>query len=211
MPRGPPPRPGGNRVNRLRKAIRLRILDAVERPVPIADLRHDDRPVFVAEGYGGRAIEHFPPYRFYGLVAEGRREDAARHFAAWYHDQFQKYAQVAKKLGGMQGGTLYRLVAAVCAEAGMAFDGDASRAEAPLADAIARRVEQRIALFEDIQANGYQRERTTAILGIRRGALVYLTGGQHRAAALAVLGAREMPISAFAPDTLRRLKRAKIV
>jgi hypothetical protein len=198
-------------VNPIRKAIRLRILHARERSVPIADLRHDDRPVFVAEGYGGRPIEQFPPYRFYGLVAQGRREDAVHHFAAWYHEQFQKYAQVPKQLGGMRGGTLYRLVAAVCAEAGTLFDGDASRAEAPLADAIARRVEQRIALFEDIGANGYRVERTTPILGIRRGALVYLTGGQHRAAALAVLGVREMPIAVFGPAALRLLKRAKIV
>lgn len=45
----------------------------------------------------------------------------------------------------------------------------------------------------------------------RRGALVYLTGGQHRAAALAVLGRPTMPVSVFAPATLRHLKRAKIV
>jgi hypothetical protein len=198
-------------LNPIRKALRLRILRAVERAVPLGDLRHDDRPVFVAEGYGGRAIEHFPPYRFYGLVAQGQRGDAAHHFAAWYHDQFQKYALVPKKLGGMRGGTLYRLVAAVCAEAGVPFEGDASRAEGPLGLAIARRVEQRIALFEDIAANGYRPERTTPVLGVGRGALVYLTGGQHRAAALAVVGAKAMPVSVFGPDALRRLKRAKIV
>jgi hypothetical protein len=198
-------------LNPIRKALRLRILHALEREVPIGDLRHDDRPVFVAEGYGGRPIEHFPPYRFYGLVAEGRREEAAHRFAAWYTEQFHKYAQVPKKLGGMRGGTLYRLVAAVCEEAGVPFEGDASRAEHPLAEAIARRVDQRIALFADLAANGWVRERTTPILGIRRGALVFLTGGQHRLAALAVLGRPTMPVSVFGPATLRRLKGMKIV
>jgi len=198
-------------LNPIRKALRVRILAAVDREVPIADLRHDDRPVFVAEGYGGRAIEHFPPYRFYRVVAEGRREEAAHHFAAWYAEQFSKYADVPKKLGGMRGGTLHRLAARVCEEAGVPFEGGASRADGPLGVAIARRVEQRIALFEDIQANGFQRARSTPVLGTRRGALVYLTGGQHRAAALAVLGRPTMPVSVFAPATLRHLKRAKIV
>jgi hypothetical protein len=198
-------------LNPIRKALRVRILAAVDREVPIADLRHDDRPVFVAEGYGGRAIEHFPPYRFYRVVAEGRREEAAHHFAAWYAEQFSKYADVPKKLGGMRGGTLHRLAARVCEEAGVPFEAGASRADGPLGVAIARRVEQRIALFEDIQANGFQRARSTPVLGMRRGALVYLTGGQHRAAALAVVGRPTMPVSVFAPATLRRLKRAKIV
>ena len=111
----------------------------------------------------------------------------------------------------MRGGTLHRLAARVCEEAGVPFEGGASRADGPLGVAIARRVEQRIALFEDIQANGFQRARSTPVLGTRRGALVYLTGGQHRAAALAVLGRPTMPVSVFAPATLRHLKRAKIV
>ena len=195
----------------IRKALRLRILAAVDREVPIADLRHDDRPVFVAEGYGGRAIEHFPPFRFYRLVAEGRREEAAHHFAAWYAEQFSKYADVPKQLGGMRGGTLFRLAATVCEEAGVPFESGVSRADGAVGVAIARRVEQRIALFEDIAANGFLRARSTPILGLRRGALVYLTGGQHRAAALAVAGRKALPVSVFAPETLRFLKRVKLV
>jgi len=113
----------------------------------------------------------------------------------------------------MRGGTLYRLVAALCAEDGAAFDGDVDAVpEATLARAIERRVGERLGLLESIRAHGYQLSRATPVLALRRGDAVFLTGGQHRAAALRALGRDTMPqLSVFRPALLRALKRIRVV
>lgn len=200
-------------MNPLRRRLRLAVLRGVARDVPMTQVRHDDRAVFVAEGYGGRPIEEFPPFRFYSLVLAGREDEARRAWGLWYREQLRKHGREPKRAGGMQGGTLYRLVAAVCAAEGAPFEGDVDAVpEAALARAIEQRVDQRLELLRSIQQHGYQFSRSTPVLGLRRGDAVYLTGGQHRAAALRALGRDTMPsLSLFRPAVLRALKRLKIV
>ncbi|HKQ60352.1 MAG TPA: hypothetical protein VJS92_03645 [Candidatus Polarisedimenticolaceae bacterium] len=156
--------------------------------VPFERLRHDDKPVHVAEGYGGRPIEHFPPYRFFRQVLAGDPDGARTGFREWYRQQFGKYAEVPKKRGGMRHGSLDRLVRAVHAREGSAE----LRAEL-VERAIAERVEQRLALFETLRTQGYDRARAERIVGIRRRGAVFLTGGQHRAAALRALELPALP------------------
>lgn len=199
-------------MNPLHSALRLQVLASLARDVSLEEIRHDDRPVFVSEGYGGRPIECFPPYRFYRLFHGGSRDEAFESFSAWYVDQFRKYASVPKKLGGMQNGSFHRLLRSVSG-------GDAGTAPAPeatsddlLQRAAVLRVEQRIALFEAIRDLGYQVARSTPVLAVRRDRNVYLTGGHHRAAALKVLGQRSFPrVSVFRPRALRTLKKLHIV
>ena len=100
-------------MNHLRAALRLQVLSSLARDVSLDEIRHDDRPVFVAEGYGGRPIECFPPCLFYRLFHEGRCDEASDRFSDWYVEQFRKYGSVAKKLGGMRNGTFHRLLSTV--------------------------------------------------------------------------------------------------
>jgi hypothetical protein len=199
-------------MNHLRTALRRQLLASLARDVPLEQIRHDDRPVYRSEGYGGRPIESFPPFRFYRLFHEGRRDEAFETFSAWYVDQFRKYASVPKKLGGMQNGSFHRLLLSISGGDSGTVLAPGSPSEDLLRRAAMRRVEQRVALFEDIRDLGYQLARAKPVLGVRRDRNVYLTGGHHRAAALKVLGQPSLPrVSVFPPRALRTLKRLRIV
>ena len=196
-----------------RLSVRRALLAGLARDVPLAAVRHNDRPVYVEEGYGGRPIEHFPPYRFFRLYREGQPDQARAEFRAWYREQYRRYAGVPKQQGGMQGGTLHRLVASQCEAEGVELPADgAAVAEAPLERAIGRRVEQRFALLESLRERGYDRALAPPILALRRGPECHLLGGHHRAAALRVLGQERLPgVSVFPPSAFRALKRTGIV
>ena len=199
-------------MNRLRTALRMLILATLAREVALEEIRHDDRPVFVSEGYGGRPIDSFPPCRFYRLLHEGRRDEAFEKFSGWYVEQFRKYASVPKKLGGMQNGTFHRLLTSVAGNDGGTLLLPASASKDLLGRAARLRVEQRMALFEGIRDHGYQPALGKPILGVRRNGCVYLIGGHHRAAALEVLGRRTLPaVSVFDPRALRTLKGLRVV
>jgi hypothetical protein len=196
-----------------RRAVRRLILERLARDVPLEQIRHDDRAVHRKEGYGGRPIESFPPFSFYRLFAEGRSEEAIASFRSWYREQFRRYAEVPKRLGGMQHGSLHRLVASQCAAEGLPFRADEpASASGPLERAIALRVSQRIELLVSIRDAGFLPAASTPILGIARRDGVYLTGGHHRAAALRVLGHATLPsVSVFDPSLHRALKALRIV
>lgn len=199
-------------MNPLRARLRLGLLESVARDVCLDEVRHNERPVYVAEGYGGQPIECFPPFRFYRLFHDGRADEARAGFAAWYVEQFRKYASVPKSLGGMQNGTLHRLLRSLAGDEGGAAPAPGAVGEDLLRRAAALRVEQRLALFEGIRDLGYQLGRTTPVLAVRRNGHVYLTGGHHRAAALAVLGQRELPhVSIFRAPVLGALKGLRVV
>ena len=147
-------------MNPLRASFRLRVLASLARDVPLEEIRHDDRPVFVSEGYGGRPITSFPPFEFYRLFHEGKRDEAFERFSAWYVDQFRKHESVPKKLGGMRNGTFHRLLLSL-SEDGAAGD-DLLRRAARL------RAEQRMAIFESIRDVGYQPALGKPVIGVRR-------------------------------------------
>ena len=199
-------------MNPLREALRRQVLASLARNVSLEQIRHDDRPVYVSEGYGGRPIECFPPFQFYRLFHGGARDEAFERFSAWYVDQFRKYASVPKKLGGMQNGTFHRLLLSVSGGDSDSVLAPGSTSDDLLRRAAMLRVEQRMALFEGIRDDGYQVARTRPVLGVRRDREVYLIGGHHRAAALKVLGQRSLPcVAVFPPRALRTLKSLRIV
>jgi hypothetical protein len=188
------------------------VLASLARDVSLDQVRHDDRPVYCFEGYGGRPISCFPPFQFYRLFHEGRRDEAFERFSDWYVDQFRKYASVPKKLGGMQNGSFHRLLLSVSGGDSGTLPALGSTSEGLLRRAAMLRVEQRMALFEGIRDLGYQLGRPKPVLGVRRDRNVYLTGGHHRAAALTVLGQQSFPrVSVFPPRALRTLKSLHIV
>jgi hypothetical protein len=200
-------------MQRVRSVIRDRVLRGARHDVSLERLRHNDRPVYVAEGYGGRPIECFPPCRFFRLHEDGRPEEASAAFCDWYRVQFRKYAGVPKRLGGMQNGTLHRLLAEVCREAGVLLPSDPAAVDGSLLErAIALRVAQRFELLQAIRRDGYLPTRAKAVLAWRRGEDVVLTGGHHRAAALQVLDREALPaVSVFPAQAFRSLKRLGII
>ena len=176
------------------------------RDVPIVELRHNDLPVYLSEGYGGKPIHWFPPHRFFALYHAGAQEEAVRRFQEWYAEQFARYARVSSRKGGMHKGSLFRLALSLHRDRGIPVDpGDPIWDDQTLHDAIRLRVEQRFGLLEAIRAHGYSPDGSSRIVGISRGREVFLTGGHHRAAALSVLGQTILPEVITLPALLFRL------
>jgi hypothetical protein len=131
----------------------------------------------------------------------GDTEQARLDFEDWYLDQFLKYRHVPKRLGGMRGGSLARVVAAGVDAAPAAGGGSREAgaddshdvANARLRNAIALRVEQRFELLESIRQYGYTPNMADPILAIKRSRCLYLEGGHHRAAVLKALGWSVLP------------------
>lgn len=164
------------------------------RDVPLDAIGHDDRSCYRSEGVAGLPIDQWPIFAFYRSYAAGEREAALRGFEQWTRAQFEKYALVPKHLGGMSGGSLSRLVERRHREIGRLFDGNPHHADPEVvASAVRERVRGRLDLLDTIARDGYRLELAGDVLGIRRGAMVLLREGHHRAAILRVLGADCFP------------------
>jgi hypothetical protein len=198
----------------IRNWVRGKILDTrLARDLPFADLRHDDKPVHRAEGYGGEPIEEFPPFRFYRLREVGRVGEAYDRYREWYREQFDRYRYMEKGVGGMKHGSLYRLVVALHEREQGPLTGSRPSFRDDLIDrAIQQRVEERFQLLNSIKQRGYERAPGDPVVGVARDGHVYLSSGHHRAAALRAIERRIVPdvlvLSPAARYLFRRLRIA---
>lgn len=169
---------------------------------PMERIRHSEAMCYVQEGHGGRGVETWPIYRFFCEYIKEGPELAKAHFVEWYLDQFIKYRDVPKRLGGMRGGSLARTVNAMMDgnDGDNAFCANSSggnpaavKNDNTLHEAIAARVMQRFELLESIRNRGYVPAQSDPVLGIESGEYVYLLGGHHRVAALRALGWTYVP------------------
>lgn len=197
----------------IRTWVRSKILDTrLARDVSFAALRHDDKPVHRAEGYGGQPIEEFPPFRFYELREAGRLEEAYERYHAWYREQFDRYRYMEKPVGGMKHGSLYRLVVALHERQQVPLSGPRPTFREDIVDrAIHQRVEERFQLLSSIKLRGYERTPGDPVVGITRNGHVYLSSGHHRAAALRAIEKRAVPgVLVLSPATRYVFRRLRI-
>ncbi|HKE15690.1 MAG TPA: hypothetical protein VKB80_12520 [Kofleriaceae bacterium] len=198
----------------MRNWVRAKIMDTrMARDVCFADLRHDDRPVHRAEGYGGQPIDAFPPCRFYALHEAGDLEQAEDEYRAWYREQFDRYRYMEKPVGGMKNGSLYRLVVSLHQRNKLPLEGPRPAFRDALVDqAIRMRVEERFGLLSSIKNKGYARSPADPVVGVAREGHVYLSSGHHRAAALRAIRRNAVPgvlvLSPTARYFFRRLRIA---
>jgi hypothetical protein len=185
------------------------MLGPLARDVSFADLRHDDKPVHKAEGYGGQPIDAFPPCRFFRLREAGSADQARDQYHAWYREQFDRYRFMEKAVGGMKNGSLYRLVAKLHEGEGEPLSAERPTFRDDLIDrAIELRVRQRFELLDSIKQQGYQSAGPDRVIGISRGGRVYLSGGHHRAAALLAINEGVMPgVLVLSPATRTLLRQ----
>ncbi len=163
------------------------------RNVPLDIIRHNDSECYCKEGFGGQPIGKWPIYSFFYSYINFDNNIAKNQFKEWYKNQFYKYYNTPKKIGGMHKGSLYRLIEEkyfikdlkkqMCLDNSIKFT---------IEKAIEFRVFQRMELLEDIRQNGYKKE-SDLIMGINKNKLIYLLGGHHRAAILKVLGYNSLP------------------
>jgi hypothetical protein len=188
--------------------VRSRLLKSwLARAVLIANLRHDDKPVHRAEGYGGEAIEAFPPFRFFALREAGQAQQAETEYRTWYRAQFDKYMHLEKSVGGMKNGSLYRMVVALHNHAQAPLSGQRPAFRHDLIDrAIQLRVAERFQLLSSIK-HGYVRSINHPVVGVARGGHVYLSSGHHRAAALWAIQKQALPSVLVLSPTARYMFR----
>jgi hypothetical protein len=170
--------------------------------VPLENLYFNDKPVYVAEGFGGRPLENWPVVDFFRQYAAGNNDAARQDFIAWYLDQFQRQGHLPKNAGGMHQGTLYRIVKQQHEAVGRPFSvGEGIMSLSIVEKATAIRVDQRLNFIEGIMNSGFCPELSDhPVAGIRRGAKIVLQEGHHRAAAFIALGRKNIPEMLVFPE-----------
>jgi hypothetical protein len=176
-------------VKRFIIAILEKFIKLFLRTISISSIRCGKKKVAIEEGWGGKTIEHFPPYGFYRMFIEGNKAQAIEAMEKWYFTRFmeERLYAVSKVDGGMENGSLYRLVAKTHQDKAIELKQDFSNAnESLIRQAIKIRVLERFALLESIQC-GYKHMWDCITLR-REGDHFVLINGHHRVAALAVCG-----------------------
>ncbi len=180
--------------------------------VSIECLRHNDKPAYVSEGFGGKSLENWPVVGFFRDYVSGEPDRAVKDFATWYAEQFERYANVPSRLGGMRGGSLYRLARDLHATEGVLFDIAARQVDPDLLRrAIRARVDQRFRFLEDFMRQGFRSDlNKDPIVGVRKCGAVVLQGGHHRVAALLARGEGTVPELFVVPLLPARFMKAAI-
>ncbi|HEX6202960.1 MAG TPA: hypothetical protein VF100_08155 [Thermoanaerobaculia bacterium] len=162
--------------------------------VPLALLRCQVTPFGERQGFAGRPIDRFPPAGFFAtrLVDPSRAE---ADFAAWYRLWFVERQgwRVAKRRGGMRGGSLDRTVRRLFSERTGRPPASIDEVDAAtIEQAIGLRVAYYFALLDSLRQRG--QDAGSALPCTRGGELYVLRDGHHRAAALRALGAERVTI-----------------
>lgn len=182
--------------------------------VAIGDLRHDDRPAYIEDGFGGRPLGHWPVFRFFQLYKSLDESEAEEAFVAWYADQFMRHGQRPKSEGGMRDGSLYRMVVDEHVRRGQPVDLSAGVFDSDtLQHAIRCRVRQRLSFFESVIRDGFVISKEDPIRGVRENGAITIRSGHHRVAALLAIGEEFVPAMMVYPGwiaerTDRALRRA---
>jgi hypothetical protein len=174
--------------------MKREIAHSLSGSVPCSKLRCNDLKYYIEEGYGGQPLERWPVYHFFRDYISGYRVKAFNDFVHWYQEQFARYYNVPKNLGGMYKGSLYRLIEKKYSEKGLAFHAGPRIGEETLVkEAIEERVKQRFRLVDEIISCGYSERSTEVIIGVKKGEYVYLKRGHHRSAILTLLNYPSVP------------------
>lgn len=177
--------------------------------VQLTKILHDDKYLYVSEGYGGKNIEHWPFFLFILQYLNGEEEKAKALWVEWLIDQYTKYGSLEKKLGGMNGGSVqvYALEFAKCSSSSSLSDADIRHGAHVL-------VERRFEMIRSIRNEGFNTKksgRLTALGVVRNKEIHYvLKGGHHRAATLFALGYTTLPnVRVFRPVSYKFLHFGK--
>ncbi len=163
------------------------------RKVPIDKVRCQERPFSAILGFSGKTIDYFPPHTFYFLYMNSPDESRQR-FRQWYGYIWfcLKGWGIEKKKGGMQDGSLARLVVDLHQKAGVTLQSLEQAREDIVWQSIDLRVDYYLGLFDSIRTKRFNKNFEPAIRCKYQDGLYYLEGGHHRVSALHVLGHRKI-------------------
>jgi len=166
------------------------ILNYQFKKVPILQIRSEIKEVSISEGWGGKQIKYFPIYKFYKLYLSGDKKKAKEEMIYWYYNRFvvNKLYLVPKRQGGMQKGSLYKLIVRKHNKQGVIINDEFSNSSDDIIkDCIEQKVEQRFALLESIRNTGFYKTNNPIILH-EVNDFFYILSGHHRITSMAVCG-----------------------
>ena len=177
--------------------------------IPIDDIRCEANPVQVEEGWGGEKIDQFPPYYFFALFHQGKKEEAIKEMQHWYYQRMLVQGQIfkSKTEGGMAGGSLHRDIEALHEVHGVSLSKDFGNANyALILQAIEDKVEYRFETFRSIRDHG-QKFSWDFVSLLPEGGNYHLRGGHHRVAALAVCGHQDVTATVVESMFLKTIRK----
>ena len=173
--------------------------------VPISSRRCEKKRVFVEEGWGAKAFEHFPACGFFKRAIEGDQPAAMEAMEKWYYERLinRRLYAAPKVEGGMEDGSLCRLIARLHQTRGIELKKDFSNAnEALVRQAIKMRTQDRFDLLNSIRQHGYHCKADYVSVD-KEGDFYILRQGHHRVAALAACGYSSVAAATSRPIVLR--------
>ncbi len=192
-------------MRRLSTAILEKVIGSYLRDIPISSLRCEKKRVFVEERWGGGPFENFPACVFFKRAVEGDEAAAIEAMEKWYYERLidRHLYSVAKAEGGMQNGSLCRLIARLHQTDGIELKDDFSNADDALVrKAIKMRTQDRFDLLNSIRQHGYRCEGDY-VCAEKEGDFYILKQGHHRVAALAACGYSSVAAATSRPIVLR--------
>ena len=154
--------------------------------VELSKLLHNDKSLYVLEGYGGKQINQWPFFYFIRQFFDGNEDKAKELWVNWLTDQYLKYGSFEKNIGGMHGGSVqnYALGSSGCNSPSSLTHADIKRGALAL-------VERRISMMQSIRDEGFNVKKNGRVIALKvmRNKKVHyvLKGGHHRAATLLAL------------------------
>ena len=176
------------------KGLKRRITFALARKRPkevtIDALRCQKLPYSDLQGFSGKPIEFFPPTIFFQTYSHDPQK-GFQDLCDWYKEWFiQKQAwKVAKREGGMKGGTLARSVSKVFREQmGKPLENLEDAPVELVEKVIQNRVQYFIEMFDSIRNKGFIPSMGAPIYCFPQTGIFFIYNGHHRVSALRVLG-----------------------
>lgn len=171
------------------------------RDMPLAQIVHNDKDRHVENGFAGKTLDQWPAVDIFRLYLSGKKEESQARYQEWYRSIFLADALVSKSRGGIEGGTLYRMLEGEHERQNRKFDVAAGVFDQEIFDRmLAARVAQRFAMIDSIREKGFVDIPHEPVAGLRRGGKIWLKDGHHRVAALAALGYDAVPAMIVLPS-----------
>ncbi len=161
----------------------------------IENVRCQKKPFSELQGFSGRKIDHFPPYKFFTMYLRCSRKAEAL-FTDWLRECLitMEGFKAPKSQGGWARGSLMREITLAHQEQGvklLRFE----QAQTVLVDAaIAKRVAYYFALFDSVKNRGYDRSLYPPIRCYHGQSHYFIQNGHHRVAAMRVLGHEDVEV-----------------
>lgn len=165
--------------------------------VPIDQLRCQNKPFSEVLGFSNKPVEFFPPFHFFEISLTDP-ETAFNDFSNWLRMCLIGLNgwKVSKREGGLQGGSLYRLIVRLHKEKGITLDDFLDSEPEIIEEAISQRVDYYFDLLRKVRENdlSYQEGNPIYCYPKNEEGFFEIYDGHHRVCALKLTGFQDIEV-----------------